>query len=91
VKTPAIKCNSESEVMERGVGAFFINRARPDRPRIFLWIPGDSCPANLPCWDTGSNAWWTLSGTDDKPTLSPSILSPNIWHGYLTNGEFTPC
>ena len=31
---------------------------------------------------------WRLSGTDDKPTLSPSIVSTGCcgWHGHLRDG-----
>ena len=44
----------------------------------------------------GDRAVWSWNGSEDKPTLTPSILknTPNIcagWHGFLTNGEFITC
>lgn len=34
---------------------------------------------------------WSFSGTEDAPTLLPSILHGVCnWHGYLTNGEWVP-
>ena len=41
----------------------------------FSLIPGDG-----PSWDWNKNR--------DKPTLTPSLHLPGVWHGYLTNGEF---
>lgn len=35
--------------------------------------------------DTG--ATWTLSGTDEAPTLMPSVNAVGVWHGFLTNGK----
>lgn len=34
---------------------------------------------------------WQLSGTPDKPTLTPSINHPGCWHGWLKDGQFTSC
>jgi hypothetical protein len=33
---------------------------------------------------------WDLSGTDDAPTLHPSINHVSCWHGWLRDGVFTP-
>lgn len=37
---------------------------------------------------------WTWNGDREKPTLNPSILATKPpgcgWHGYLTDGVFTP-
>jgi hypothetical protein len=34
---------------------------------------------------------WTWNGNKEKPTLSPSILHENHWHGYLRDGVFEEC
>jgi len=36
-------------------------------------------------------AQWTLSGTSEKPTLSPSLHWVNMWHGYLQDGYLKSC
>lgn len=41
--------------------------------------------------NTGPGAKWTLSGTVDKPTLSPSLHWIGVWHGYLRNGRLESC
>jgi hypothetical protein len=44
---------------------------------------------------SGDRAKWSWNGSEEKPSLTPSILktTPNIctWHGYLTNGEWITC
>lgn len=37
----------------------------------------------------GSNATWTLSGSEDAPTLHPSVDAVGIWHGWVRDGEAT--
>lgn len=34
-----------------------------------------------------SGATWTLSGTDEAPTLQPSVNAVGVWHGFLTDGS----
>lgn len=36
-------------------------------------------------------AQWTLSGTRDKPTLSPSLHWVGMWHGWLRDGYLQSC
>jgi len=36
-------------------------------------------------------AQWSLSGTRDKPTLSPSLHWVNVWHGWLRDGFLQSC
>lgn len=31
---------------------------------------------------------WHLTGSIDKPTISPSINCHDCWHGYIKNGIF---
>ena len=34
---------------------------------------------------------WALSGTHDKPTLSPSLNWVGVWHGFLRDGRLESC
>lgn len=81
----ACRKNSIGDVV--APGDYFIDRTRADRPALFLIVPGDKIPSRLPLWNNGGEHW-EFSGTDDKPTLSPSINCPGTWHGYLTEGVF---
>lgn len=36
-------------------------------------------------------AQWRLSGTEDKPTLSPSLHWVGVWHGFLQDGFLRSC
>lgn len=33
---------------------------------------------------------WILTGSDDAPTLHPSIHHPGCWHGWLQAGQLRP-
>lgn len=37
----------------------------------------------------GTHQSWELSGTEDAPTLQPSINHVGCWHGWLRNGVFS--
>lgn len=37
------------------------------------------------------NAQWTLTGTREKPTLSPSLNWVGMWHGWLQEGFLKSC
>lgn len=84
----AKRCESYDELCAGGPGGFWI-----EREKNMFWC-------KLPC-DEGlltrlriggeEHPRWTLSGTDDKPTLSPSIDAVGKWHGYLTEGRFMAC
>ena len=87
---PAIKCNSYDEVCEKGVGAFCFDKSYTT---MFLWLPNDTGPSGIRVGiaDQPGQPAWTLTGTENAPTLSPSLNAPGIWHGYLLNGEFVSC
>jgi hypothetical protein len=44
-------------------------------------------------WDVkhGGHGRWELSGTREKPTLSPSLNWIDKWHGFLRNGRMESC
>lgn len=53
------------------------------------------CHVENPERDNTGQAAWSWNGDRERPTLRPSILSKIPlgcgWHGYLTDGVFTPC
>lgn len=65
----------------------------PDHSYIYVWLPGGSGPDALRIarGHPGKERWWGWDGNEDQPTITPSILSPGEWHGYLTAGEFRSC
>lgn len=61
---------------------------------IYLWMPGMSGPdaisiqrGNAP----HTPRVWGWDGNVEKPTLSPSLLVPGVWHGYLRAGRLVSC
>lgn len=47
----------------------------------------------IPISRAGSSAprTWHWDGNEASPTLQPSILLVDHWHGYLTNGQLQSC
>jgi len=41
--------------------------------------------------ESQSKRVWGWDGNEDKPTLMPSILVPNEWHGWLRAGRLVSC
>lgn len=60
---------------------------------ICIWLPGSSSPDAIPIQQgvPGGARIWGWDGNLELPTIVPSILAPNRWHGYLTNGELKSC
>jgi len=60
---------------------------------IYVWLPGVSGPDALSIVKGTAQARrvWGWDGNEDKPTLTPSILCPNQWHGHLINGRLVSC
>lgn len=59
---------------------------------LFFWPRTSTAPlmaAVLP-QRNGLGAGWTLTGTEERPTLQPSVNAEGIWHGFLTDGVATP-
>lgn len=86
---PTKLCASLEEV--RAIGDYMIDRRIPEKPLIFIFLPHDTVPSRLRLYplqkEGGDNTWWLLTGTDERPTLSPSIHAPGLWHGYLRDGQ----
>ena len=77
-----------SDLHEGGVvhkNVLWLRVPHPTNPKgeLILLYPGGCQPNNWaapgPC-----NRW---DGNLDEPTLSPSILAPGVWHGYLRKGK----
>lgn len=89
---PTKLCKSLNEI--KNVGDYLIDRSRPEKPVMFIFLPQDSVPSRIRLYklnDPNDNTWWQLSGPDERPTLSPSLHAPDIWHGYLRDGMLVPC
>jgi hypothetical protein len=63
---------------------------------LYIRIPGT--PAYgfdaLRCFrgaDRGIEREWAWDGNEEKPTLTPSILNPDSWHGHLVAGRLESC
>jgi hypothetical protein len=69
---PAVLVSSPSAVVNGAPGSYYIT---PDRREFHLRCPGGSCNKStvLPLAPATGAFVWTLSGTTERPTLSPSI------------------
>jgi hypothetical protein len=67
----------------------FCYRRDGDRVKWVHFWPRDSShalSAAIAPQRNGIGDTWTLAGTDDAPTLTPSVDAKGIWHGWLTDG-----
>lgn len=74
-------------------GEFYYRRAEDGSVKwLFFWPRTSSCPlaASIAPQRNGKGAAWTLSGTEERPTLHPSVDAAGIWHGFLVDGVATP-
>lgn len=70
-------------------GEFCYRRDEDGRTKwLHFWPRDSSSPLSAAIHPqlNGSGASWTLSGTDEAPTLFPSVDAAGIWHGFLTDG-----
>lgn len=61
---------------------------------IYMILPGATRPDAIRIHrgsDPGGARIWGWDGNEEFPTLTPSILSPNEWHGFLRAGKFESC
>lgn len=65
--------------------SFYNTTPRGERAGMIVICPGCVRPLSL-----GFDRW-TMSGSDDAPTLTPSINHTGCWHGFLRDGEFVAC
>lgn len=103
VSGPCKVCETSSEAREHGkFGLWYsYNNDRRQFPddvaSVFIVMPVEGWGGNgIVCeWTVDRknqcNAQWKLSGTKEKPTLSPSLHWVGMWHGWLTDGELKSC
>lgn len=60
-----------------------------EQKHIYVWLPGLEHPdcLSIQRGPPGGPRVWGWNGDADKPTLTPSILAPDQWHGHLVNGR----
>ena len=56
--------------------------SNPDDPEP--WVPREGATKS-------DRASWQWDGQRERPTLSPSILRFDVWHGYLRAGRWEAC
>lgn len=86
---PLVYRDDTSEWANLEPGEFCYRRDADGRPKWLNFWPRDSrCPlsAAIAPQRNGLGASWTLSGTEECPTLSPSVDAKGEWHGFLTDG-----
>lgn len=70
-------------------GEFCYRRREDGTVKWLHFWPWDS-PAALSAavrpQHNGMGATWTLTGTEEEPTLFPSVDAKGVWHGFLTDG-----
>ena len=57
---------------------------------IYVWLPGMVGPdaIRIQRGAEGGPHVWGWNGSEDRPTLSPSINVVGRWHGYMKDGQF---
>jgi hypothetical protein len=84
-------CQTRDEVKK--TGDYWINRNDPKRPMFMIMLPHDTIPSYLRLYKVRredgeeDRSWWELTGPDEKPTLTPSLHNPGVWHGHLRDGQ----
>lgn len=60
---------------------------------LYLHLPGDTtwCAIRVQRGQPGGQRVWGWDGDEDKPTLTPSIHCPGLWHGFLRAGRLVSC
>ncbi len=70
-------------------GEFCYRRREDGTVKWLNFWPCDSkapLSASIAPQRNGNGAAWALSGSEEAPTLSPSVDAAGVWHGFLTNG-----
>lgn len=61
--------------------------------RLYIVLPGEKSMDAIKVirGEPGGERVWGWDGNEDKPTLKPSIHSPDVWHGHLVSGRLVSC
>lgn len=90
MNTQSIDCRQVEFGRIEGPGDFTFD---DEFKTIYLWLPGVSGPDALSIHKGPSLAGnvWGWDGNEGAPTLTPSILSPGQWHGFMRSGRLESC
>lgn len=60
---------------------------------IYVCLPGEHhlSAIEVQHGQPGGPRIWGWDGNEDKPTLTPSILTPDRWHGHMQAGRLVSC
>ncbi len=62
---------------------------------MYICLPGggDSGWAAIQCrkGSPGGERVWGWDGNEDRPTLTPSVHWPGVWHGWCRAGRLESC
>lgn len=87
----ATLCQDGEQAVQHGAGAIVWD---DDEQHLFMIMPGhqqlDAIAVTRDPEKTAERVW-LLTGTREKPTLHPSLLSQGRWHGFLRDGRFVSC
>ena len=61
---------------------------RPEYTSLIVMTPGGEWAIDMPSIDGGK---WSRTGTVPKISVTPSILIPDKYHGFLTDGTLRDC
>ena len=88
MNTDSINCRKVQSIEQ--VGDFTFD---DDYRHIYIWVPGMSGPDAIPInrGHAPGPRTWGWNGDTERPTLHPSILAPDQWHGFLRDGRLESC
>lgn len=84
-----LKYRPDIDYTEISIGEFHYIRDDDGKIKALNFWP-EGCPFNI-CVEIYPNQQrdgtsWQLSGTEENPTLSPSVNAIGYWHGWLKDG-----
>lgn len=88
-ETKALRHNPDAGLWSVGEGEFCDVRDQAGHPLFLVfWPRGCSCAihAAISPQRNSDGASWTLSGSEDAPTLTPAVDVKGVWHGLLRDG-----
>lgn len=64
-----------------------------DEHWLYIHLPGETTRGAIKVkrGAPGGKRVWGWDGNEDKPSLTPSILHLEVWHGHLINGRLVSC
>lgn len=89
----AIRVEDIDEDAGKASGAYEVRRYAGETGIAFRCPCGCGREGYLPIRPQDIGPSWDMTGPDDAPTLTPSVLFTGgcRWHGYLTAGEWVSC